>query len=88
MNKRLLNSMALLGATLVASPAFAADFVLTFGVSQDLTLNTGDKILVDAGANRSYTCEAVPLEQMTDFDFSATIVGTDMTDPETVTARL
>ncbi len=73
--------------TSLPSSALAVDYVLSFGSSQDLNLMPGDQILVDAGANRSYTCEGVPLDIDTDFDFSTTITGTAMMDPETVTAR-
>ena len=69
--------------------AFAVDFPLTIGVGQELTLTTSDRILVDLGANRSYTCEAVPTTATTDFDFDTTVtqVDDDDDDDDSVTGR-
>lgn len=52
-----------------------------------LTVNANDLFLIDLEANHSYSCEAVPSDVASDFDFSLSVVGTTGTSPETVTGR-
>lgn len=60
---------------LTVTPAVAVDRVVTVGAQQELTLNVADAILIDMEADRSYSCEAVPLGEATNFDFSNQVVG-------------
>lgn len=76
----------IMAALITATPAFAADRVVTIGIQQELVLESSDAILVDLEADRSYACEGVPLTIATDFDFSNQVVGQGAS-PLTFTAR-
>lgn len=79
--------------TVSSSPAFAVDYILSIGhdASTDsggqVTVQTGDRFLIDFSASRSYACDAIPTASTTDFDWSATVTGQGVT-AESITARL
>lgn len=51
------------------------------------TVAAADTFLVDLTANHSYSCDAVPVDQASDFDWSTSVQGTAAQNPETITAR-
>ncbi len=71
---------------LSATPAHAVTNILTIGNSATYTVQTGDKFLIDLGASRSYACEAVPLDPLTEFDFDQAVVG-QATSGESIQAK-
>lgn len=65
-------------AGLIPSNARAADRLLTVGhdVLEGLfTVAANDVFLVDLVANHSYSCDAVPVDAASDFDWSTTVTG-------------
>ena len=79
--KSLLTVATLVGFALPTHSAFAADYLISLGNSsgsaQEITANTGDHFLVDFGASRSYYCEGIPIDPLSDFDFSSSVERLD-----------
>ncbi len=88
--RRIFGVTALLAA--VTTPAYADDFILSIGhdaasgTGSTVLVETGDRFLIDLSASRSYSCEAIPTDSLTAFDWSDQVTGTSGT-PETITAR-
>lgn len=70
-------------------PAFAADTLLSVGhdTAAAVNVNTGDHFLIDLEAGKSYSCEAIPANPATAFDFDTTVAGTTGGTPPSITAR-
>ena len=72
--RRLFGVTALIAAT--ATPAVADDFILSIGhdatssAGSTVLVETGDRFFIDLGAARSYSCEAIPTDALTEFDWS------------------
>ena len=80
-------TIALLIGTVPAT-ASAADRFLSVGhdvIEGLFTVAAADTFLVDLTANHSYSCDAVPVDILTDFDWDTSVVGQASTNPETVT---
>lgn len=90
----LLSSGLLSLGLLTAAPAYATDYLLTVGKNGFTTNNdsilvqANDRFFIDFTAGRSYSCEGVPQDAASDFDWNQTVQGTAVSNPETILARL
>ncbi len=88
---RLVALIAVTAAT--ATPALSDDFILSVGNNATssegdvVVVETGDRFFVDLSASRSYDCQAVPTDPLTEFDWDSAVVGTTGGTPENITAR-
>ncbi len=80
------------GSVSLASNAFAISTFLSVGNNtsasgSSLTVNAADIFVIDFEADKSYSCEAIPTDIDSNFDFDTTLDGTTGTTPPTISAR-
>ena len=89
--RQILATAGLLSA--IATPVVAEDFILSIGhdassgSGSTVNVEAGDRFFIDLGANRSYSCEGIPTDPATDFDWDVFVAGTTGT-PESISPRL